>query len=51
MMAALFGRTQTVKLLMAHGVNAAVRDDSGDTAASLAKRQGNAEMVTLLGGG
>jgi ankyrin repeat protein len=50
MMAALFGRNETVKLLISHGVNAALRDDTGNTALSLAEQQRNAEMIALLGG-
>jgi ankyrin repeat protein len=50
-MAALFGRSDTVKLLVAHGAKAAHQDNAGNTAEGLAKQQGNAGMVTLLGGG
>jgi hypothetical protein len=51
MMAALFGRSEIVRLLIAHGANAALKDKAGNTAAGLAQQQGNAEVVTLLGGG
>ena len=51
MMSALFGRTDVVRLLIAHGANAALKDNAGNTAVGLAQQQGNAEMVTLLGGG
>ena len=51
MMAALFGRTDIVRLLIAHGANAALKDNAGNTAIGLAEQQGNRAMVTLLGGG
>jgi len=51
MMAALFGRSDVVRLLMAHGANSALKDNAGNTAAGLAQQQGNPAMVTLLGGG
>jgi ankyrin repeat protein len=50
MMAALFGRSEIVRLLIAHGANAALKDNAGNTAVGLAQQQGNPEMVTLLGG-
>jgi ankyrin repeat protein len=50
MMAALFGRTDTAKLLIAHGANPALRDNAGNTSVGLAEQQGNDEMVALLGG-
>ena len=51
MMSALFGRTDVVRLLIAHGANAALKDQAGNTAVDLARQQGNSEMVTLIGGG
>jgi hypothetical protein len=51
MMAALFGRNDVVRLLIAHGANSALKDSAGNTAADLARQQRNSEMVTLLGGG
>ncbi len=49
-MGALFGRTEIVKLLMARGADPAVKDAAGNTAAGLAKQQGNVEMISLLDG-
>jgi ankyrin repeat protein len=51
MMAALFGRTEIVRLLTAHGANPALKDNAGNTAVDLAQQQGDPQMVTLLGGG
>jgi ankyrin repeat protein len=51
MMAALFGRSDVVRLLIAHGANAALKDNAGNTAVGLARQQGNHDMVTVLGGG
>jgi ankyrin repeat protein len=51
MMAALFGRAGIEKLLMAHGVNPALKDKAGNTALGLARQQDNVEMVPLLGEG
>ncbi len=48
MMAALFGRTDVVKLLVAHGADPTRKDLSGNTAAGLARQQGNAEMAALI---
>jgi ankyrin repeat protein len=50
MMAALFGRTDVVKLLVAHGADPSLKDRSGNTAAGLARQQGNAEMIALIEG-
>jgi len=50
MMAALFGRADVVKLLMAHGADPRVKDAAGNAALGLAAQQGNAEMVALLAG-
>jgi ankyrin repeat protein len=51
MMAALFGRSDVVRLLIAHGANSALKDNAGNTAVGRARQQGNPEMATLLGGG
>jgi ankyrin repeat protein len=50
MMAALFGRIDVVRLLVAHGADPTLKDLSGNTAAGLARQQGNAEMAALIEG-
>jgi ankyrin repeat protein len=50
MMAALFGRTEVVKLLVAHGADPTLRDRSSNTAVGLAPQQGNAAMAALIEG-
>ena len=50
MMAALFGRTDVVKLLVAHGADPTLKDPLGNTAAGLARQQGNAAMAVLIKG-
>ena len=49
MMAALFGQTDVVKLLLADGANVDLKDNSGNTASSLAEQQANRLMATILG--
>ena len=48
MMAALFGRTEQVRMLRAAGADVSNRDFLGNTALVLARLQGNREMVELL---
>jgi ankyrin repeat protein len=48
MMAALFGRTEVVQLLVEHGADPKLKDLVGNTAASLARQQGNATMAALI---
>ncbi len=48
MMAAMFGRTDVVKMLLMNGANPDLHDRVGNTAASLAQQQANPQMVTLL---
>ena len=48
MMAALFGHQDIVRLLAERGARLDAKDASGNTAESLARQQGNAEMATLL---
>jgi ankyrin repeat protein len=48
MMAAMFGRTDVVKMLLVNGANPELQDRVGNTAASLAQQQANPQMVTLL---
>ena len=48
MMAALFGRTEAVHVLLDNGANPELQDREGNTAAILAEKQGNPQMVALL---
>ena len=48
MMAAMFGRTDVVKLLLTSGANPELQDGAGNTAVRLAKQQANPQMVALL---
>jgi uncharacterized protein len=50
MMAALFGHADIVRLLAQHGADLGLKDASGNTAQSLARQQGNADMVAVLAG-
>jgi hypothetical protein len=50
MIAALFGRSDVAKLLLAHGADTTLRDTMGNTAMSLAQQQGNAEMIAPIKG-
>lgn len=50
MMAALFGRTAQIKMLVDAGANPSIADDAGNTAAGLANQQGNDELVRVLEG-
>lgn len=50
MMASLFGREAQVRMLVAKGASTALKDGSGNTALSLAERQGAAGVVAALGG-
>jgi ankyrin repeat protein len=48
MMAAMFGQTDVVKMLLVNGANPELQDQAGNTAVSLAQRQANPQMVALL---
>jgi hypothetical protein len=48
MMAALFGQTDVVTLLLSNGARPELQDDAGNTAMSLARQQANTKMVALL---
>jgi ankyrin repeat protein len=48
MMAAMFGRTDVVKMLIANGAKPELQDRVGNTAVSLAQQQANQQMITLL---
>ena len=48
MMAAMFGRTDVVKMLLVNGANPELQDRVGNTAVSLAQQQANPQMVALL---
>jgi len=48
MMAALFGHADLVRLLARHGADLALTDASGNSAAGLARQQGNTSMEALL---
>ena len=48
MMAALFARHDMIRLLLASGADPALCDGNGDTAADLARSQGNEEVATWL---
>ncbi|MBB3912434.1 ankyrin repeat domain-containing protein [Sphingomonas desiccabilis] len=48
MMAALFGRTVQVELLLAAGADTGIADATGRTAASVAAAQGNAALAAAL---
>jgi uncharacterized protein len=48
MMAAMFGQTDVVKLLLMNGANPELRDQAGNTAVSLAQQQANPQMIALL---
>jgi ankyrin repeat protein len=48
MFAALSGRIEVVRLLLANGAQAGVRDRRGVDAATLAEQQGNQELADLL---
>jgi ankyrin repeat protein len=48
MMAALFGQTDVVKLLLASGAKPELQDRAGNTAVNLARQQANAQLVALL---
>jgi uncharacterized protein len=48
MMAALFGHTDIIRLLAAHGADLRLKDASGNSAESLARAQGNTAMLDLL---
>ncbi|MBI1685635.1 ankyrin repeat domain-containing protein [Caulobacter hibisci] len=50
MMASLFGREAQVRLLVAKGASPSAQDASGNTALSLATRQGATGVVAALGG-
>ncbi len=47
-MAAMFGRTDVVKMLLVNGANPELQDRVGNTAGSLAQQQANPQMITLL---
>lgn len=49
MMASLFGREQQVRMLLAKGAATDLKDASGNTARSLAERQGATGVVAALG--
>ena len=48
MWAAGFGKTDTVRVLLAAGANPALKDNRGKTAADIARAEGFAETVTAL---
>jgi ankyrin repeat protein len=48
MMAAMFGRTEVVKMLLLNGASPELQDQAGNTAVSLAQQQANPQMITLL---
>jgi len=48
MMAAMFGQTDVVKLLLVNGANLTLQDHVGNTAMTLAQQQANSQMVALL---
>ena len=48
MMAAMFGRTDVVKVLLANGAKPELQDKSGNTAVSLVRQQTNLRMIALL---
>jgi ankyrin repeat protein len=48
MMAALFGRTDVVKMLLVNGANPELQDQAGNTAVSVAQQQANPQMIALL---
>lgn len=48
MTAASEGQLEVVRLLLEHGSDPALKDQDGDTAASFARQNGHAEVVTLL---
>jgi ankyrin repeat protein len=50
MFAALSGRTEVVRLLLANGAQTTARDRRGLDAAALAEQQGNQELADLLSG-
>jgi ankyrin repeat protein len=41
---------EITRLFLAHGANAAQRNDAGETAADIAGRRGMSDVVRLLGG-
>ncbi len=49
MMASLFGQEDVVRLLVQHGARLDIADAGGQTAADLARAQGNPAMVALIG--
>jgi ankyrin repeat protein len=48
MMAALFGRTAQIDMLLAAGADRAIADATGSTAASVAAAQGNDRLAAAL---
>jgi hypothetical protein len=46
MMAAMFGRTDVIKILLMNGANPELQDGAGNTALRLAQQQAIPQMVT-----
>jgi ankyrin repeat protein len=48
MMAAFFGRTENARILVAKGANIRLRDNAGDTALDIARKEKSEDVVALL---